>query len=147
MILSSPGYLTFLVVVYLVFWLLRKNRLAALGVILLANYFFYAKWSLIYLALIPIASTIDYLVALALERVKGAVSRRALVSVSVLMNVALIASARYAPLLNGVKLEVTRADLGARGIYYRVRVPAASQAGAAQFCASVRANGGDCVAM
>ncbi|HTN63201.1 MAG TPA: SPOR domain-containing protein, partial [Devosia sp.] len=56
-------------------------------------------------------------------------------------------SARYAPLLNGVKLEVTRADLGARGIYYRVRVPAASQAGAAQFCASVRANGGDCVAM
>ncbi|HSM79796.1 MAG TPA: MBOAT family O-acyltransferase [Bryobacteraceae bacterium] len=102
MILSSPGYLTFLVLVYLVFWLLRKNRLAALGVILLANYFFYAKWSLIYLALIPIASTIDYLVALALERVKGAVSRRALVSVSVLMNVALIASARYAPLLLGL---------------------------------------------
>ena len=56
-------------------------------------------------------------------------------------------SARYAPLLNGAKLEITRADLGERGTYYRVRVPAASQASAAQFCASVVASGGDCVAM
>jgi len=56
-------------------------------------------------------------------------------------------SARYAPLLNGAQLEVSRADLGERGTYYRVRVPAASRASAAQFCASVVANGGECVAM
>jgi hypothetical protein len=56
-------------------------------------------------------------------------------------------SARYASLLNGAQLEITRADLGARGTYYRVRVPAASQQGAAQFCASVVASGGDCLAM
>lgn len=56
-------------------------------------------------------------------------------------------SARYASLLNGAKLEITRADLGERGTYYRVRVPAASQASAAQFCASVVASGGDCLAM
>lgn len=102
MILSSPGYLIFLVVVYLAFWLCRRSRLAALALILLANYFFYAKWSLIYLALIPAASTIDYCLALAMERVKGAFARRALVTISVLMNIGLIASARYAPLLLGV---------------------------------------------
>lgn len=56
-------------------------------------------------------------------------------------------SAKYAPILNGAQLEITRADLGARGIYYRVRVPAASREYAAQFCATVTANGGDCVAM
>jgi hypothetical protein len=56
-------------------------------------------------------------------------------------------SARYASLLNGTKLEITRADLGERGTYYRVRVPAASTASAAQFCASVVASGGDCLAM
>lgn len=56
-------------------------------------------------------------------------------------------TARYASLLNGARLEVTRADLGSRGIYYRVRVPAASRAIATQFCSSVRASGGDCLAM
>ncbi len=56
-------------------------------------------------------------------------------------------SARYASLLNGVQLEVSRADLGERGTYYRVRVPAASRENAAQFCASVVASGGDCLAM
>ncbi|HTM78450.1 MAG TPA: hypothetical protein VL133_12570, partial [Devosia sp.] len=56
-------------------------------------------------------------------------------------------AARYASLLNGARLEVTRADLGERGVYYRVRVPAASRTAAAQFCVAVVANGGECVAM
>ncbi|WP_375452059.1 SPOR domain-containing protein [uncultured Devosia sp.] len=56
-------------------------------------------------------------------------------------------SARYASMLNGTNLEVSRVDLGARGIYYRVRVPAATREGAAQLCASITGAGGDCVAM
>ena len=56
-------------------------------------------------------------------------------------------TAKYASILNGAQLEITRADLGDRGVYYRVRVPAASREYAAQFCATVVANGGDCVAM
>lgn len=41
-------------------------------------------------------------------------------------------------------LEVQRADLGDRGIFYRVRMPADSGTIANTVCADVQANGGDC---
>jgi D-alanyl-lipoteichoic acid acyltransferase DltB (MBOAT superfamily) len=109
MILSSPGYLAFLVAVYLLFWLCRANRLACLGLILLANYFFYAKWSLVYLGIIPVASSLDFCIAIALERAKHPFVRRALVTASVFMNIVLIASARYVPLLLGLAGAATHA--------------------------------------
>lgn len=54
---------------------------------------------------------------------------------------------RFGPLFGGANMEVQRVDLGARGIYYRVRVPAASTAAAVNICANVVAAGGDCVQM
>lgn len=54
---------------------------------------------------------------------------------------------RFGPLFGGANMEVQRVDLGARGIYYRVRVPAASTAAAGNICTNVIAAGGDCVAM
>ncbi|MCR6672831.1 SPOR domain-containing protein [Devosia ginsengisoli] len=54
---------------------------------------------------------------------------------------------RFGPLFGGANMEVQRVDLGARGIYYRVRVPAASTSAAANICTNVVAAGGDCVAM
>lgn len=53
---------------------------------------------------------------------------------------------RYGSLLNGNSLEIQRADLGQKGIYYRVRLPAASLQEATSICASIKANGGDCFA-
>ncbi len=54
---------------------------------------------------------------------------------------------RFGNLFNGVALEVTRADLGAKGIYYRVRLPASSLQSAKEVCGSVQANGGECITM
>lgn len=54
---------------------------------------------------------------------------------------------RFGPLFGGANMEVQRVDLGARGIYYRVRVPAASTSAASNICANVIAAGGDCVPM
>ena len=54
---------------------------------------------------------------------------------------------RFGPLFGGANMEVQRVDLGARGIYYRVRVPASSTAAAGNICTNVIAAGGDCVAM
>jgi hypothetical protein len=51
---------------------------------------------------------------------------------------------RYGSLFGGAPLEVQRVDLGDRGVYYRVRVPAQSLDNATQICNSVKANGGDC---
>ncbi|WEK06337.1 MAG: SPOR domain-containing protein [Candidatus Devosia phytovorans] len=54
---------------------------------------------------------------------------------------------RFGPLFGGANLEVQRVDLGERGIYYRVRVPAQSRDSANTMCNNVKAAGGDCVVM
>lgn len=51
---------------------------------------------------------------------------------------------RYGPLFGGANLEVQRVDLGIKGIYYRVRVPANSMEQANMICTNVKAAGGDC---
>lgn len=97
MLLTSPAYFAFLVVVFFAFWLARRNRMGALAVILFANYFFCARWDLIYLALIPAASACDFFIGRALGRLRRPAARRALVSMSLLVNVGLIVSVKYSP--------------------------------------------------
>jgi hypothetical protein len=54
---------------------------------------------------------------------------------------------KFGSLFNNAKLQVVQADLGAKGIYYRVVLPTSSVQIAAQICAAIRTNGGDCVAI
>jgi alginate O-acetyltransferase complex protein AlgI len=99
MVLSSSAYFIFLVGVFFLYWPVARIRALALGVILLANYFFYAKWDLFYLFLIPAASTCDYAIGLGLERFQSKALRRALVSLSVLLNLGILVSFKYMPFL------------------------------------------------
>ncbi|HLG96786.1 MAG TPA: MBOAT family O-acyltransferase [Bryobacteraceae bacterium] len=102
MLLTSPAYFAFLAVVFFAFWLARRHRLGALAVILFANYFFYARWDLIYLALIPLASTCDFFIGQALRRVKQPLARRALIGLSLAVNIGLIVSVKYSPSLSWI---------------------------------------------
>lgn len=52
---------------------------------------------------------------------------------------------RYGVLFGGANLEIQRVDLGERGIYYRVLVPASDRSGASNICTNVKAAGGDCL--
>lgn len=97
MLLSSSTYFIFLGAIFLLYWPLARVRALALAVILLANYFFYAKWDLHYLALIPIASTCDFFLGLGLQSSRSTMVRRALVTASIVMNIGLLAVLRYAP--------------------------------------------------
>lgn len=99
MLLSTPAYFLFLGAVFFAFWLMTRFRFAGLAVILAANYFLYAKFSLAYLAIIPLASSCDFLIGRALERSERQGWRRFLVGLSILLNVGLIASLKYFPLL------------------------------------------------
>jgi hypothetical protein len=54
--------------------------------------------------------------------------------------------ARYPSQLGSRQVLIRRADLGSKGIYYRVRLPASSLQEATEVCASIKANGGDCFA-
>jgi cell division protein FtsN len=53
---------------------------------------------------------------------------------------------KYGSVLNGQPHQIRRADLGAKGVYYRAMVgPFASREDAVQLCASLKQAGGDCV--
>jgi alginate O-acetyltransferase complex protein AlgI len=97
LLLSSSAYFIFLVAIFLLYWPLARVRALALGVILLANYFFYAKWDLAYLLLIPAASSLDFAIGLGLQDSANPRVRRALVGASIVMNIGLLAALRYAP--------------------------------------------------
>lgn len=51
---------------------------------------------------------------------------------------------RYGSLFNGASLEVSRVDLGERGIYYRVRLPQPTFDQANSVCNAIKGQGGDC---
>lgn len=95
--LSSSTYFVFLAGVFALYWILYRVRLAAIGVILFANYFFYARWDLTYLVLIPAASTIDFLIGLGLQDARRPWIRRFLVTASIAMNVGILATFKYTP--------------------------------------------------
>ena len=99
MLLSTPAYFTFLAAIFFAYWLLLRFRFAGLAVILFANYFFYARWDLIYLVLIPVASSSDYFIGWSLARNNRPGMRRLLVGTSIAMNIGLIASAKYLPFI------------------------------------------------
>jgi len=97
MVLSSSVYFVFLVGIFFLYWPVARYRAASLAVIVFANYFFYAKWDLFYLFLIPAASTCDYLIALGLEKWRHPVARRALVTASLAVNLGILASFKFMP--------------------------------------------------
>jgi len=57
---------------------------------------------------------------------------------------ALTLQTKYAAVLGSAKLEVQRIDLGDRGIFYRVLLPAASLNEASAVCSAIKGAGGDC---
>jgi D-alanyl-lipoteichoic acid acyltransferase DltB (MBOAT superfamily) len=101
MVPTSPEFFGFLIIVFVGYWLSWRVRAAGLAVIVAANYIFLAKWGWIYLALIPAASTIDFLLGRALAKASGTALRRGLVSLSIMMNVGLIVSCKYVPFFLG----------------------------------------------
>ena len=94
MLLSTSTYFVFLVGVFFLYWSVSRVRALALSLLLFANYFFYARWDLRYLAIIPLASTCDYFIGLGLQATPNRVLRRLLITASILLNIGLIALAR-----------------------------------------------------
>src|SRR5450755_159054 len=92
---GSTTYFIFVAAVFFVYWAAPQTRLFRLAVILLANYFFCARYGLFYLALIPACGTADFLVGLGLMRFRNAAVRRMLVGISIAINLALLVGSRH----------------------------------------------------
>jgi alginate O-acetyltransferase complex protein AlgI len=126
MLPTTPEYYCFLALVFLAFWLVRRNRLACILLISAANLFFYAKAGLIYLMLIPAASACDFWLGRAMAATSGQRLRQLLVSLSIVMNVGLIAGARGFLLPVSLSFYAFQALTYTLDIYRKDAKPAAS---------------------
>jgi D-alanyl-lipoteichoic acid acyltransferase DltB (MBOAT superfamily) len=98
MLVSAAPFFVFLVAVSLLYWALAGSRRLQLLVLLAANLFFLAKFSLIYLVL-PLAASADFLVGIGLGRQAKAAIRRMLLAVSLAINLGLLIGLKLVPLL------------------------------------------------
>ena len=121
MLLTTAAYFTFLAAVFFAYWLAARYRLGALAVILFANYFFYARWDLAYLAIIPVASTCDFFIGRALHRSTRSGLRRLLITLSIALNIGLIASVKYLPVLPWV-LPLALSFYGFQSLTYTIDI-------------------------
>ena len=112
MLFNSPLYAVFLAAAWLVFWLLWRTRLPRALFLVGASYAFYfygtwdaardeqvplasSWWALLCLAILFVGSTIDFGVGLALGRVKSPRLRNALLFVSLVYYVGVLALFKY----------------------------------------------------
>jgi D-alanyl-lipoteichoic acid acyltransferase DltB (MBOAT superfamily) len=107
MAISSPAYFVFLAALFFLYWPATRRRTLSIALLLFANYLFLARWSLIYLGLIPLASSLDFWVGLRLSRSQSNAARRVLIGLSLILNLGLIASSKYLPFLAGIYGQAT----------------------------------------
>jgi D-alanyl-lipoteichoic acid acyltransferase DltB (MBOAT superfamily) len=99
MSVSSPDYFLFLATLFFVYWAVRRARLAAILLILAADYFFLGSNGLILLAIVPAAATCDFFLGKFIDRSQSRGIRRLLVTASILINVGLIVASKYIPFI------------------------------------------------
>ncbi|MGP8250529.1 MAG: MBOAT family O-acyltransferase [Terracidiphilus sp.] len=97
---SAAPFYVFLAAVCLLYWVAAGSQRLRLGVLALANLFFLAHFSLVYLAL-PLCAATDFLIGLGLGRFRRMATRRLLVGLSLFVNVGVLASLKLLPLLTG----------------------------------------------
>jgi alginate O-acetyltransferase complex protein AlgI len=98
MLVSAVPFFVFLIAVCLVYWVTSGSRQVQLAVLVAANLFFLARFSLIYLAL-PLAASMDFLVGLEFGRAQTPAMRRFLLGISLAVNLSLLLSLKLLPLL------------------------------------------------
>jgi D-alanyl-lipoteichoic acid acyltransferase DltB (MBOAT superfamily) len=91
----TSAYFVFVALIFLGYWCLSRWRRPALAVLLFGNYFFLARFDLVYLALIPAASLADFFIGAGLSRWRHPAVRRLLLAISILINVGLIVASKW----------------------------------------------------
>jgi alginate O-acetyltransferase complex protein AlgI len=95
MLFCSSQFLIFLTVVFTAYWLLPWHR-PRVWLLLAASFYFYASWNKWLACVVLFSSTLDYLLALAIERLKSPHARKLLVAASVCANLGLLCYFKYA---------------------------------------------------
>ena len=100
---TTPEFFCFVVLIFALRWAAWGRRSLTVWIVCAANLFFLAKWGLIYLALIPAASLADFGIGRMLGKETRSTVRKLLVTLSILVNIGLIVTARYVPFFTGIQ--------------------------------------------
>jgi alginate O-acetyltransferase complex protein AlgI len=95
MLFCSKLFLVFFVVVFAAYWALPWRR-ARVWLLLAASFYFYASWSQWLASVVCVSTLVDYLVARGMDASRGQWQRRALLGLSLAMNVGLLVYFKYA---------------------------------------------------
>jgi len=90
---DTPAYALFLTLVVAVYWRLRRRGQNV--VLLAASYFFYAWWDYRFLLLMIGSTSIDFLIARAIQRSSAPSARRALLVTSLILNFTILGIFKY----------------------------------------------------
>jgi alginate O-acetyltransferase complex protein AlgI len=90
---TSPVYLIFLLIVWLLYWKLDRRKQNML--IVCASFIFYGWWDWRFLALLITTTGIDYAVALQMGRIEEKIHRRGWLLVSLVSNLGVLAFVKY----------------------------------------------------
>ena len=92
---NSYEFAIFFAGLFLIYWLLRNWPRLQNILLLGAGYYFYASWNVRFLALLIFSTVMDYGCGLWVDRAKGARMRRAVVSVSMVLNLGILGYFKY----------------------------------------------------
>ena len=93
---NSFAFAIFLPAVFCLYWLLqRKSLLLQNFLILSASYLFYGWWDWRFLSLIFVSSAVDYIVGIQMFRARAAGGRKALLGLSLAVNLGLLGFFKY----------------------------------------------------
>jgi alginate O-acetyltransferase complex protein AlgI len=101
---TSAAYFAFIAAAFFVYWASSRSRLLRLAVIAFANILFCARFGVFYVVLIPAAASIDFFIGLGLMHFRRSFPRRALLALSLLLNLGLLIGSRHM----GAILDYTR---------------------------------------
>lgn len=104
MLLSTAPFFVFYLIVWLLYWLAARGNTFRFLVLCAANLFFLSKFGWVYL-LLPMAAAVDFFVGLGLGRPadeeESPIQRRALLGISLLVNLGLLGLTKVVPLAVG----------------------------------------------
>jgi D-alanyl-lipoteichoic acid acyltransferase DltB (MBOAT superfamily) len=96
MLFNSIDFAVFLPIVFLLYWFLlnRNIRLRNL-LIVVASYIFYGWWNWRFLSLIILSTMVDYSVGYRLSKVNNSIGRKALLWISIMVNIGFLGFFKY----------------------------------------------------
>jgi alginate O-acetyltransferase complex protein AlgI len=115
MLSTSIPYLVFLGLAFALYWAVHRHRVARLSVLLVASLFFYMVWTPFPVLVFFACAAVDHLIVRGLARAKSSGLRKALVATSVVSNVGLLTTFKYADMFR----ETARTLLAPLGVAVR----------------------------